>query len=349
MSKQYSLTACLFWVCSVATAQVMLPAFQGVFNNKEVTVPGAPINPIAAADYAQAIVSFSVPASTGGSTITGYTATSSPGGFTASGAASPLTITGLSNGTSYTFVVVATNALGNSLASVASNAVIPQFVCGTSTVTFTYNGASVTYGTVSRAYGGTLGTKCWLDRNLGASQVATSNTDFNSYGSLFQWGRGVDGHQTIVWASSTTSNGAEQSYETTLPSASTTPGTNFITGSQNWYNGANPNNLWQGVSGINNPCPSGYRLPTDVEWTAETNIWSSKNAAGAFASPLKLPIAGYRSFSNGSLGGAGGGLYWSSTINVTVTSYSNRWDFNSGATGSGSYRAFGASVRCIKD
>jgi len=106
--------------------------------------------------------------------------------------------------------------------------------------------------------------------------------------------------------------------------------------------------LIQGVSGINNPCPRGYRLPADVEWTAETNSWSTKNAAGAFASPLKLPIAGYRFFSNGALGGFGGGLYWSITISVTVT-YSSRWNFNSGASGSGSYRAFGASVHCIKD
>ncbi len=37
--------------------------------------------------------------------------------------------------------------------------------------------------------------KVWMDRNLGASQVATSSTDANSYGDLYQWGRGSDGHQ----------------------------------------------------------------------------------------------------------------------------------------------------------
>ena len=37
--------------------------------------------------------------------------------------------------------------------------------------------------------------KIWMDRNLGAIQVATSSTDENSYGDLYQWGRGADGHQ----------------------------------------------------------------------------------------------------------------------------------------------------------
>ncbi len=70
------------------------------------------------------------------------------------------------------------------------------FVCGESTVTFTYNGEEVTYGTVWR------NGLCWLDRNLGADPMpfvpaddATGNTDTRLYGDLFQWGRGDDGHQ----------------------------------------------------------------------------------------------------------------------------------------------------------
>ena len=62
--------------------------------------------------------------------VTGYTVTSSPGGFTATGAASPLVVTGLSNGTAYTFTVVATNQIGNGLVSNASNAVTPQAPIG---------------------------------------------------------------------------------------------------------------------------------------------------------------------------------------------------------------------------
>jgi hypothetical protein len=89
-------------------------------------VPGAPLSPTAGGGNAQAIIAFSPPASNGGSAITSYTATSSPGGFTASGASSPLTVTGLTNGTAYTFTVTATNAIGTGPASSATNSVTPE-------------------------------------------------------------------------------------------------------------------------------------------------------------------------------------------------------------------------------
>jgi hypothetical protein len=91
-----------------------------------VTVPGAPtIGAATTAGEAQATVSFTAPASNGGSAILHYTATSSPGGFTGTGTASPITVTGLTNGTPYTFTVTATNAIGTGLASAASNSVTP--------------------------------------------------------------------------------------------------------------------------------------------------------------------------------------------------------------------------------
>lgn len=89
------------------------------------TAPGSPTIGTATAGNAQASVSFTAPASNGGSAITSYTATSSPGSFTATAAASPLVVTGLTNGTAYTFTVTATNAIGTSLASAASNSVTP--------------------------------------------------------------------------------------------------------------------------------------------------------------------------------------------------------------------------------
>lgn len=73
-----------------------------------------------------ATVSFTPPVNNGGSAITSYTVTSSPGGITQSGPASPITVTGLTNGTEYTFTVTATNSIGTSVPSVPSNAVTPS-------------------------------------------------------------------------------------------------------------------------------------------------------------------------------------------------------------------------------
>jgi hypothetical protein len=86
-------------------------------------VPGAPTIGSATAGNLQATVTFTAPTSTGGSAITGYTVTSTPGGITKTGTASPITVTGLTAGTAYTFTVIATNVAGNSAASAASNSV----------------------------------------------------------------------------------------------------------------------------------------------------------------------------------------------------------------------------------
>ena len=80
--------------------------------------PGAPTAVSATATgETTATVSFTAPASTGGSAISNYTVTSSPGGVTASGSSSPITVTGLNSGTTYTFTVVANNGAVNSVAS----------------------------------------------------------------------------------------------------------------------------------------------------------------------------------------------------------------------------------------
>ena len=89
------------------------------------TAPGAPTIGTVTGGNSQAIVPFTPPTSTGGSAITGYIATSTPGSITASSATSPITVTGLANGTSYTFRVKAINAIGAGPDSAASNAVTP--------------------------------------------------------------------------------------------------------------------------------------------------------------------------------------------------------------------------------
>src|SRR6056297_2149337 len=181
--------------------------------------------------------------------------------------------------------------------------------------------------------------KIWMDRNLGASQVATASDDANAYGDLYQWGRAADGHESRT--SGTTA---------TLATSDTPGHGDFITNGSiphDWRNPQN-DNLWQGVSGTNNPCPSGYRLPTAAEWEAERTSWSGNNAAGAFASPLKLPATGRRRYSDGSLSLVGSnGYYWSSTVDDSRSL--KLYFYNSGATTSNYNRAYGLSVRCIKD
>ncbi|MBK8627885.1 MAG: hypothetical protein IPN86_20695 [Saprospiraceae bacterium] len=189
------------------------------------------------------------------------------------------------------------------------------------------------YGTVVNPVTG----KVWLDRNLGASQVATSPTDPLSYGDLYQWGRNADGHQ--IRTSGTTS---------ALASNFFTDHGLFISTNGSPYNWLNTgdNFMWSGLAAENNPCPSGFRLPTAAEWEQERRTWSTNNSTGAFNSLLKLPMAGIR-YDSGSINEVGsGGIYWCSTVSGT---YSRYFYFSGGAGVASTTRSGGLSIRCIQD
>lgn len=192
--------------------------------------------------------------------------------------------------------------------------------------------------------------RIWMDRNLGASRAATSSTDYLAYGSLFQWCRAADGHQLINWTSAST--GTPVNGTTTMLSATSTPGHSLfilnVSGTYDWLSTQQSDGSlwWNGtVAGINNPCPTGYHVPTHTEWNAElSNI---TNAATAY-STLKLVLASWRrGIVDGSLGGPGTyGDYWSSTSSST-TAKIIWFDTTSGI--SDNSRVAGFSIRCIKN
>jgi len=194
--------------------------------------------------------------------------------------------------------------------------------------------------------------RIWKDRNLGASRVAISSTDYLAYGNLYQWGRGSDGHELINWTSSTI--GTPVNGVTNILSTTNSPGHSlFINPSSNprdWRIPQN-DNLWQGVNGINNPCPAGFRLPTEEEFNAERALFPTPDKEGAFASVLKLTVPGRRVFSSGNITSAGSlGYYWTSSIKsidptnatlIPIYLYNPFW-----ATVE---RYQGVCIRCIKN
>lgn len=203
----------------------------------------------------------------------------------------------------------------------------------------------------------------WLSNNLGAeyarvgssvfdpTKQATSKTDHNAYGSLFQWQRKPDGHELVNW-SGAASGTMKYGYNPTPSASWTIPGDNRSMGNYtlvSWVkdavNIAGPHNLWE-VNGENNPCPDGYRVPTNTEYqtlAVSTNLWSETT--------MKLPVAGFRGWSTSSIALGSTGLvghYWSNKGNVDQA-YSLKFNESSVESNRIEYRANGFSVRCIKN
>lgn len=183
--------------------------------------------------------------------------------------------------------------------------------------------------------------RTWMDRNLGSERVAQSSNDRIAYGDLYQWGRFTDGHEK---RDSFTSN--------KLMSDEQTGKSDFILTRRfpyNWSENLN-NGLWQGVKGLNNPCPENFRIPTVEEWENEFENFKSRDSEGAFDTTLKLTLTGFRTDRNGVILNEDSiGYYWASdesqesarvygvsisSISISVNTF---------------YRARGMVVRCIKN
>lgn len=212
-------------------------------------------------------------------------------------------------------------------------------------VKFNYKGQSVNYTTVRGSDG-----KVWLQQNLGSSQVATSQTDADSYGDLFQWGRWDDGHQLRTSA-------------TTFAPSSNNPtglaGIGYVIGSPAWWAVNALTDQWN-IENVNSvstakgvdPCKavgSGWRMPSQNEWATLVSSEGISNPATAYNSKLKLPAGGFRNSSDGGFTYVGQrGYFWSSDPSATGAKYLYVGSTIANAAAGGP-RGEGHSVRCIKD
>jgi hypothetical protein len=223
----------------------------------------------------------------------------------------------------------------------------PSLTVGdTGTVSFSYRGNVVTYTTVRAA-----DNKIWLQQNLGTSARATSATDINAYGDLFQWGRWDDGHQLR---------------NSTTASPSTLSSNNpagLGTGTLFFYTGSNPNDWWSAGTGTDtwagnfatatngiDPCTAigpDWHMPSQTEWANIITLENITNVATGFASNLKLTAAGMRDGNLGTLLNVGlYGSYWTNTPSSIYAKDISILD-NSVNNNDDALRSYGFSVRCM--
>jgi len=243
--------------------------------------------------------------------------------------------------------------------------------------------------------GGWLTFMCY---NLGAADTLQSISPYlqayytkpaDEYGDLYQWGRAADGHQLRTSESYLTNVAVTESSPVSGSNlddngqvASTSAAfkkfikNNDLTTTYGDWRTPQADTLWynNGKKTVNDPCPTGWRVPTGAELQSimngnddQVNIsgsynsvsgnkwqWVSSSVPGYLVTPsgsssptLFLPAAGYRGYASSSLTSVGSsGYYWSSSVNDTNVYCLN---FNSGIVlpAYNYNRAYGFSVRCV--
>ena len=206
--------------------------------------------------------------------------------------------------------------------------------------------------------------KVWLNNNLGAyyakigysqynpSKQATSSSDRYAYGSSYQWGRYSDGHELMNYSNGST--GSSVNGSTGVNATSDTPGHSlFIREPNSPYDWRTPqnNNLWQGEYGINNPCPHGYRLPTESEILALFSSAGITTSTPVYPnSNLKISSAGYRTTNINVVQIVSVGTYGKYHTSTVSGFYSKGpFIYSGGYFMSTPSREGANSVRCIRD
>ena len=311
-----------------------------------ITAPGAPTGVVATEGNGSVSVAFVAPTNNGGRAITGYTVTSNPATSPVTGTSSPINVSGLTNGTTYTFTVIATNEVGNSVASSASTAVT-LFKCGTSTISDIDNNA---YPTVL------IGSQCWTKENLKVTKY-NDNTAIPDESSNFStWG----GLRIGVRASDPIDPSYVQTY-------------GYV---YNWF--AAKGITEAGSTSYKNICPLGWHVPSDSEWTiliksidptaidmaltptyqsttAGENMklngapWNSLSVVSNNSTGFSVLPAGQRAtpFMTGATYNA---YFWTSTFNGGNNSFARRFN-NSINFVERNFFTYteGFSIRCLKD
>lgn len=278
-------------------------------------VPDAPTIGTATAGDASASVTFTAPTNVGGSAITAYNAVSTPGGITGTAAGSPITVSGLSNGTAYTFRVWAINSFGPSAYSAASGSVTPAVL--------------------NRGF--------WIGGNSNVIQYVEIETtgnssDFGDLITLMNYGSACGSSTRIVTAIGTT---IEYFTAATLGNASS-----FGTLGFSISDGAACNSSTRGVFG------GGYGSPYTTASMVYVTIASTGNSTTfGNLSQSRADLAACSSSTRGLFGGGiiySGGYVRVNTIDyITIASTGNATDFGDLSSSRGALASCSSSTRGI--